>query len=869
MTGQPVNSPRKTKTRIFRPRTASNTLSALLSVLGLSVVVGLLAVIGITPILAVGGAATSSAISLFNDLPDHIDPSQVSKPSNIYAKDKEGKDVFLARFYAQNRQSVGWDQISQFVKDAAVSEEDPRFYTHAGVDPLAAARAVVQNVSGSGFSGASTITMQYVRNLLIQESELIPNEEERKAAYEEATSTSISRKLKEMRLAISIEKRYSKNDILLGYLNIANYGGTIYGIESAARAYFSKSAAELTLPEAASLVGIVNFPGKLNLLSPENYEANKERRDLILRSMLREEKITEQQLEEALKAPIVTKLSEPESGCSSAEANYGLGHFCDYVTRYLINDKKFGASPQERWFKFQNGGFKIYTTIDMEMQAAAVKSMRDNAPPNIRGIDFGSAATSVENATGRVLTMTQNRYFSDSKEFVEKHPDHTSVNYNTDFELGGSSGFQFGSTIKAFTMAAWLQSGHSLQERVNVSPRRADLSNFKGHCFPGGVYGYGSFSFQNASGGGGMQTALFAMDRSLNGGFVSMAEKMDMCKIFEIAEKMGLQRATEQRGNQSLPNYNTRNLTIVPAGVYNGTDEISPLRLATAYTGFANEGKVCTAAPIDKIISNNGQEVDFTRSECKQVLDANIANGVGVSLEHYITDGLAASWGRSPTGTPRMGKTGTTDNAKDSWMVGGTSKVTTASWTGNVVGDANMLQLNKHDAAQSIWAAITTAAERKYGGDKFAKPGANNNSSNATKKDVVPNVVGQSLATARQMLQAAGFNVAVGESVHSDHAVGTVAAQNPGGGAQASAGETVTISESKGPEAKRIPNGILGRTAQEASNLLNAAGYTSVTMQCNVGGSSPRADMQVLSASPSSGDEAPPGTPVRLIVQCR
>ena len=126
----------------------------------MSAVAGVLITAAVTPIVAVSGAAASSAISIFENLPNHLDPGQLAQPSTIYAKNSDGKNVEIATFYAQNREMVEWDDISQYVKDAAVAEEDPRFYTHGGVDVLSTSRAVVQNLAGQNLSGASTVTMQ-------------------------------------------------------------------------------------------------------------------------------------------------------------------------------------------------------------------------------------------------------------------------------------------------------------------------------------------------------------------------------------------------------------------------------------------------------------------------------------------------------------------------------------------------------------------------------------------------------------------------------------------------------------------------------------------------------------------------------------
>ena len=218
---------KKLPVRFVKPRSAGGVFGGLLGALVMSVVAGILVTAAITPVVAVSGAMASTAVSVFESLPTHLNPGQLAQPSTIYAKQTDGTEVEVATFYAQDREMVGWDQITQYVKDAAVAEEDPRFYTHGGVDILATARAVMQNVAGTGFSGASTITMQYVRNVLIQEAEAISDPEASQIAYDAAMKQTMDRKLQEMRYAVSIEKEYSKDQILLGYLNIALFGRQI------------------------------------------------------------------------------------------------------------------------------------------------------------------------------------------------------------------------------------------------------------------------------------------------------------------------------------------------------------------------------------------------------------------------------------------------------------------------------------------------------------------------------------------------------------------------------------------------------------------------------------------------------------------
>ncbi len=168
---------------------------------------------------------------MFEELPSDLKITALDQKTQIYAKDGD-KDVLLASFYAQNRQVVKWDEISQVAKNAALAGEDVRFYDHGGIDPVGIVRATVANLAGKDLQGASTITQQYVKNVCVQEAENKPTTKQVNAAYDVCTDPSVGRKLKEARYAIALEKSYSKDQILLGYLNIAGFGGRVYGIES-------------------------------------------------------------------------------------------------------------------------------------------------------------------------------------------------------------------------------------------------------------------------------------------------------------------------------------------------------------------------------------------------------------------------------------------------------------------------------------------------------------------------------------------------------------------------------------------------------------------------------------------------------------
>lgn len=862
----PSSKSRKGSVRTAKPRSFGGAVGGFFGAIVMSVIAGVLLTAAVTPVVALSGIAANSAISIFENLPNHLNPGQLALPSTLYARQGDST-VKVAEFYAQDREMVGWDGISQYVKDAAVATEDPRFYTHGGVDVLGTGRAVLGEVSGNDAGGASTISMQYVRNVLIQQAEAIPDETERDAAYKEATRRDLDRKLKEMRYAISIEKEYSKDEILLGYLNIALFGRQIYGIESAAQYYYNTSAKDLTLSQAASLVGIVQNPSRFQLDIPENLEASENRRNYVLERMLDAGRITQAQYEEAVATPIEPVITPRVAGCAVAEQTLGIGHFCNFVQRYIENDTSFGNTPEERSFQFLRGGYQIMTTIDLDIQAAGVEAMRAKVPSLMDGIDVGGASVSVEVGTGRVLAMVQNRPFANDPDFLAANPGYTAINYNTDFDYGGSGGFQVGSTFKPITLAEWLRTGHSVRDIVNVDGRTVQENSFKASCMDGGVYGYGSFKFSNDNlGTRGNQPVLTAIAQSVNGGLVSMAQKMDLCGIFTTAENLGIHRAAPQP-NEGLPTYGTTHLTMVPSNVYGGIDEIAPISMATAYAAFAGNGEVCTPVPIDSITGPDGAEVPFTKSKCKSGVSPDVAAGVAYALEYTVNNGLARH-ARSAIGVPHLAKTGTTDDVVDNWTVGASTKVATATWVGNVTGKVSTMQFGGWGglmvADQTIWPAMMNVADSKFGGDAFPTP-----SESALKQTMttVPDVSGRSYEEASQLLTAAGFTVVDGGEEDSVIAAGMVSSTNPAGGSSVPAGIGVTVYRSNASMTK-LPD-VVGQGYDQARTALNSAGFASVVGQCQSGPSATPANADpVLSSSPAAGTDAKRSSQVTLVVDC-
>ncbi|MGO2749433.1 MAG: transglycosylase domain-containing protein [Pseudoclavibacter sp.] len=814
-----------------------NILGGLLGLLGMSGVAGVLVTAMITPLIAVTGVAANSTISLFENLPTYLEIGSLQQKTELYASNGQK----FAEFYNQNREEVPLDQMSPWVAAAAISVEDPRFREHGGVDVISAARALAQSVVSDGAAGASTITMQYVRNVRVQTAEAITDPVEHDKAYLEATETTTGRKLQEMRLAIGVEKQFSKDEILQGYLNIALFGGTTYGIESAAQRYFSKPALDLTLAEAASLVAIVQQPNAYRLDVPENVEGNKERRDYILMRMLEEGAIDQATYDATVPVPVEPRVSEPKHGCSAAEGN--AQYFCDYVRLVMVQDPAFGETFEDRQFNFQTKGYQIHTTLDLDMQQQGSATMASAVPAYVDGMDMGSAASMVEEGTGRVLMMVQNTAFGDTEELAAQ-PGYTSVNYNTDYEYGGSTGFQVGSTYKMFTLAEWLASGKSLNASVNAKDRAFNLANFQNSCL--GADG-GSWSPTNDGGQKVNNVSVRqATSSSVNTAYVAMAEQLDQCRIRDTAMAMGAHRA-DGAVNESNP-----------AAVL-GTNTIAPLSMATAVAGFANGGATCSPIAIDSITLRDGSSVEAPKSTCNQAVTPEVAAGVTSALQGVVNGGTGEA--SNPGIVPLMGKTGTTDSGLQTWMVGATTKVGLAVWVGNASGQVPMYGVDLPRAAGNqtrhvIFNDVIAQAMRVYGGDSFPQP---TGSAVQNEQVTVPDLAGKTTAEAKTSLEGLGFTVSVGNPVESDQAEGTVASTLPSANTRVTQGTTVTINPSRGPAPTPTTNAIVapdlaGQTQEQAQATLSQLGFSG-TMAILTEKSATVPSGQVIRTDPAPGAE--------------
>ncbi|WP_308491572.1 transglycosylase domain-containing protein [Microbacterium terrisoli] len=865
-------------------RTTAGVAGGLLGLIGLSTVAGVLITATVTPAVAVTSAAATSAIDMFNNLPSVLNIGKQILPSTIYYTDGK-KSVKMATYYDQNRSPVTFKQIAPVMYDALLSSEDPRFYEHGGIDIMGTTRAILSNVKGgSDTQGGSSISQQYVKNVKVQECDWdAKNDEELNKCWREATDSSgvegYQRKLQEMRYAIALEQKYSKNDILLGYMNIANFGGTTYGIDAAAMRYFGVHASKLNLAQAATLAGMVQNPNTYRIDLPggtikdragkpvntakDGYKLTKQRQEYVLGRMLEDGKITQKQHDDAVKAPIVPKVTDPSMGCGESIAPY----FCQYVTQVMRNDPAFGDKEQRRQLLYK-GGLKIYTTLDPRIQKASAKAQKDYTPTTVtvpayqktkKNPDptFGSASVSVEVDTGRVLAITQNTKYTAG---TSKAKGTSGIVYAGDLQFGGSGGFNAGSTFKLFTLLDWLDKGKSLNQVLDG--RKHNRTPWTDRCVAGGSLGNNADVHNYQQRGGYFGTPMRFTKESLNTGFLEMARQLDLCDIGNVAQSLGVMRGDGSPiplttdGTSKIQADNP-----VPYEVI-GSDNVSPMAMAGAYAAVANKGVYCQPRVIDKIVDSEGNDVKLPDRSCKQVIDPKVAATAAYALKGPLERGGSGDVGNPNDGTPLIGKTGTHEDYQ-TWLMTSSTKVTTANWVGSSFGQLDLYHnyfqgVSLNNARFSLGRSIQGAIDKYYKGGDFPQP---DNNLLRTVKVNLPSVIGMSQDDAEKTLKKAGFQVTIGKPVDSDQPKGLVAEQSPGAG-RVAAGTAVTLQLSTG-QGKAIPD-VTGRVPAEAIAILGAAGFTRTSLQCQT---NPGGDGTVTSTDPSAGTIAGPSKKITVTYQ--
>jgi len=612
----------------------------------MSVVMGVMVSGVLLPVLATVGIVTNGSFNGYNGIPSTLTKPPLPQRTVVLAADGTN----IATLYYQDRIEVPIAEISQVMQDAIIAIEDSRFYSHHGFDLRGTLRALVSNATSGNVQGGSTITQQYVKNILLGSAK---SDQEIAAA----TERSYARKLQELRYSLAIEKQMTKKQILEGYLNIAYFGSGAYGVEAAARRYFSKTAARLTLAESSLLAGLVQQPyGYDPIRMPE---AAIDRRQVVLNRMAELGYITDAQAEATGKQPLTNILNPTtnSNGCTSSIAPF----FCDYVIKVVRSSPAFGETLAERDAILRKGGLTITTTLDINAQAGAQKAVNKYIPPKDKS-NKAAAISMIRPGTGDVIAMAQNRLWGTTGRGK------TTYNYNTDRGMGGTIGMQAGSTFKIFVLAAAIEMGFNAYEEIKA-PRETTYTNFY-NCE--GTDLFPPYTAKNFHGSG-YYNMFTGTAFSVNNYYVALEEKTGICRPAEIAESMGVRTGSGA------------SLARVPSFVL-GANEVTPLSVAAAYSTFAAHGLYCKPRVILSVVDRDGVALPIGTSQCTQVIAPEVADGVTKVLQSVITGYPGSTGAGMAIGRDAAGKTGTTNDSAAVWFSGYTPELAAAVWVGDPRG---------------------------------------------------------------------------------------------------------------------------------------------------------------------------------------
>ncbi len=649
--------------------------------LGVSVLAGVvLAGIALPAAGALGLSAKGTA-SEFDSLPGELKRPPLSQRTQIL----DANGGLIATVYSRDRQVVSLKNINKSMQQAIVAIEDSRFYQHGAIDIKGILRALNKNAQDGGVAqGASTLTQQYVKNVFVEEA----GDDPTKVA--QATQQTLGRKIKEMKYAIQLEKELGKDKILENYLNITFFGEQAYGVEAAAKRYFSTSAKNLTLPQSALLAGLVQSP---TTYDPINDPVTaKKRRDTVLQRMADLKDITQAQADAAKKAPLGLKVSKPKSGCITAVN--GAGFFCDYVREIFLNDNTFGTTRAARVQRWDHGGLTIKTTLDPKAQASVQSAISSHV---YASDEVATAVTLVQPGTGKVLAMGQSRPYGLGK-------NQTTINYSVNRNRGGGAGYQPGSTFKAITAAAAIEQGTSASQ-VYPAPYKMNYPSPVSTCNGSWTNTDGSTVQNESTSEKGPMGMKEATAKSVNTYYVQLISDIGVCSVTKMATSMGIQRADGKKLDQ------------VPS-ITLGTQEVTPLTMANAYATFANGGVYCSPTAIESITDTTGKQLAVPKTSCQRAMSTTTASTLNTLLKGVVEDGTGQQAGL--TDRDSAGKTGTTDSRYAAWFVGYTSNMAGAVWVGDpnhqrkmigiTIGGQYHSKVYGADTPGPIWKAAMTGA---------------------------------------------------------------------------------------------------------------------------------------------------------------
>ena len=795
----------------MRATSFARVISLLGAFLAVSVLMGLIGAGLMLPVVGAGGGAAREAVGLFEELPGDLERTPLAQQSRIEAADGS----LIATPARENRIIVGMDDISEEMQNAQIAIEDERFYEHGGLDMQGLSRALVSNATSDTTQGGSTLTQQYVKLMLEDEALRKEDGEALNALRARSGVEGYVRKLRELKYAVTLEQRLTKDEILEGYLNLAYYGDQVYGVEAAARHYFAVNASELNLAQSATLAGVVRAPGVTDPVQAP--EAATARRNLVLDKMYELGMATEEEWREARESELTLDLQPSQRSCMASDNPY----FCDYVTAWLLQHPALGETREERENLLTTGGLTITTTLDPELSELIQEKTAEYAPP---GNDYllAAAGAMVEPGTGHILAFNQSSDYN-IQESRDRFSE-TSVNWSVDETYGGSEGFQIGSVAKTFTLVTALETGVPVEATLQIRDavevdsdnnwRNPDEpgSRPEGSTQPAVIFeptdfqegcsiGSPEWAVRNAEGANHETTMELrkATRSSVNTAFAALASQVGTCNIRDTMTDMGLQAANGEP-------YGSGPHSVAPTFVL-GADNASPLTVAASYATIAAGGLYCPPVPVTKITDSEGKEMPLDLPGCEQVIDADVAAGTAELLQEVVSMQGGGFRAVLDGDRPAGGKTGTSDQSKHTWFAGFTPQLSTAVWIGSpnekyaddlrdfTLGDRTIEGwFYGSKVAAPLWKDLMDEALEGESVEQFDEP--SNEIINGEERPV-PEVEGMDVEDAVRELGEQGFLTEQVETGSSEPE-GTVLYTSPRAGTESNAGSSVRIYVSRG-----------------------------------------------------------------------
>ncbi len=737
-------------------------------------VIGVVGVLGASLVGLFGFLEANAAFGTVQDLESRyicdaesypLEFPTISRLSEVYTADR----VLLGKLTERNSQPATLDEVPEMVIDALLAAEDAGFYEHEGIDFKAIFRAALENIRGDGgLQGGSTITQQVVKQNFL------------------SSEQTIERKICEAVVAAELERRYTKDQILEFYMNSVFYGQNAYGIKAAAQEYFGKDLDELTIAEAATIVTPIRSPNRYDIRD-EPVNVVRARNDVITQMEVNGFITTEEAVAaraELLRPVAHTEFEElaPQVIIAAREEvlrdpRYGLG------TTYSERKRSLFGCPASDTECEGGGGLKIYVTVNYELQQEANRVLRawfrDPSGPT-------GAVAMVDNHTGAIKVMASGLDFGEDIAAGQRP-----------YDLAGEGRRQAGSAFKPFALAAALENGSQFGLPITLgsywdytSPQRIDCGS------PCGEDGSNIWTVYNAGGSnaGGIRTLEEATYFSTNTVYAQVSFAVGPEKIVDVAHRMGIESPLNPVLSISL-----------------GTQSVSPLEMAAAYSTIANYGERVEPYLIERIEDNDGNIIYSHEVARERILDEALAAAMVNTMKKVVSQGTAT---RANIDRPQAGKTGTAQNFRDVWFMGFIPQYTTSVWVGYADAQIEMVDFDVFNdltgkeqhfsrafggtLAAPIWKEFMLFVTEDLPVEDFAPEPPGTPVYYQVPNTVVPDVMELTTEAAmKDALFKAGLFLAV-EEVASVEPEGTILDQSPAAGITLRQGRTVTVRISTG-----------------------------------------------------------------------